>query len=71
MAPPKSGKTLPQNLPLSYLQTHVFSVWFSITIPAMFQHAKAKWFPEVVSQIIFLHLPFSLTLKSYNMFVLS
>lgn len=33
--------------PLSYPQTDVFLVCFSIASPASFENVKAKWFPEV------------------------
>ncbi|PWN45859.1 GTP binding protein Cdc42 [Ceraceosorus guamensis] len=33
--------------PLSYPQTDVFLVCFSVTSPASFENVKEKWFPEV------------------------
>ena len=33
--------------PLSYPQTDVFLVCFSIVAPASFENVKEKWFPEV------------------------
>ncbi|KZT24105.1 cell division control protein 42 [Neolentinus lepideus HHB14362 ss-1] len=33
--------------PLSYAQTDVFLVCFSVTSPASFENVKKKWFPEV------------------------
>jgi cell division control protein 42 len=42
--------------PLSYPQTDVFLVCFSVTSPASFENVKEKWFPEVR-----LSLPFSLS----------
>ena len=33
--------------PLSYPETDVFLICFSISSPASFRHVKAKWFPEV------------------------
>ena len=33
--------------PLSYPQTDVFLVVFSLTGPASFENVRAKWFPEV------------------------
>ena len=33
--------------PLSYPQTDVFLVCFSVTTPASFENVKEKWFPEV------------------------
>jgi len=35
--------------PLSYPQTDVFLVCFSVTSPASFENVKEKWFPEVGS----------------------
>jgi cell division control protein 42 len=35
--------------PLSYPQTDVFLVCFSVTSPASFENVKEKWFPEVSS----------------------
>lgn len=35
--------------PLSYPQTDVFLVCFSVTSPASFENVKEKWFPEVRS----------------------
>lgn len=32
--------------PLSYPQTDVFLVCFSVTSPASFENVKEKWFPE-------------------------
>lgn len=36
--------------PLSYPQTDVFLVCFSVTSPASFENVKEKWFPEVRSE---------------------
>lgn len=33
--------------PLSYPQTDVFLICFSLTSPASFENVRAKWFPEV------------------------
>ena len=33
--------------PLSYPQTDVFLVCFSVTSPASFENVREKWFPEV------------------------
>ncbi|KAJ7085629.1 P-loop containing nucleoside triphosphate hydrolase protein [Mycena crocata] len=33
--------------PLSYPETNVFLVCFSVTSPASFENVRAKWFPEV------------------------
>jgi len=33
--------------PLSYPQTDVFLIYFSIISPASFENVKAKWFPEI------------------------
>ena len=33
--------------PLSYPQTNVFLVCFSLTSPASFENVRAKWYPEV------------------------
>lgn len=46
--------------PLSYPQTDVFLVCFSVTSPASFENVKEKWFPEVRSPL-FLILSTSLT----------
>ena len=37
----------PRLRPLSYPQTDVFLICFSIASPASFQNVKAKWYPEV------------------------
>lgn len=33
--------------PLSYLETDVFLVCFSVVLPASFENVEEKWFPEV------------------------
>lgn len=38
--------------PLSYPQTDVFLVCFSVTSPASFENVKEKWFPEVRAGIV-------------------
>ena len=40
--------------PLSYPQTDVFLVCFSVTSPASFENVKEKWFPEVSCSFKFL-----------------
>ena len=44
--------------PLSYPQTDVFLVCFSVTSPASFENVKEKWFPEVRSPLPCLSLPY-------------
>lgn len=47
--------------PLSYPQTDVFLVCFSVTSPASFENVKEKWFPEVRPSLLppFPSLPLS------------
>ena len=40
--------------PLSYPQTDVFLICFSVISPASFENVRAKWFPEVNDYDIFL-----------------
>lgn len=47
--------------PLSYPQTDVFLVCFSVTSPASFENVKEKWFPEVCFSIFFWSLHFDTT----------
>lgn len=57
-SPPTNNVTDPHSIPLgqedydrlrplSYPQTDVFLVCFSVTAPASFENVKEKWFPEV------------------------
>lgn len=48
LQPKKTGQEDYDRLrPLSYPQTDVFLVCFSVTSPASFENVKEKWFPEV------------------------
>lgn len=48
LVPPTPGQEDYDRLrPLSYPQTDVFLVCFSVTSPASFENVKEKWFPEV------------------------
>ena len=46
--PPNTGQEDYDRLrPLSYPQTDVFLVCFSVTSPASYENVREKWFPEV------------------------
>lgn len=49
--------------PLSYPQTDVFLVCFSVTSPASFENVKEKWFPEVGFHRFSYRMPSGLTLR--------
>ncbi|KAI8847190.1 P-loop containing nucleoside triphosphate hydrolase protein [Chytridium lagenaria] len=47
--------------PLSYPQTDVFLVCFSVVSPASFENVKEKWFPEVSLRFCYRNCPSSLS----------
>ena len=44
--------------PLSYPQTDVFLLCFSITNPTSFENVRTKWYPEIASPRAILGVPF-------------